>query len=204
MNHRFTRAATAGAFSAILALTLAACAVPTTESAPEQSPSENTAETAVEPNAFDVMFVGMMIPHHEEAVEMSDLLLAKEGVEAEVVELAEAIKAAQEPEIEQMQAWLDEWDSIPAEGMEGMEGMDHGAEGGAVMSDAEMDALADASGPAAGDLFLELMIVHHEGAIEMAQDELDEGQHPDVLELARAIVDSQSAEIELMREMLAS
>lgn len=197
MNHRFTRAATAGAFSAILALTLAACAVPTTESAPEQSP----AEIAVEPNAFDVMFVGMMIPHHEEAVEMSDLLLAKDGVEAEVVELAEAIKAAQEPEIEQMQAWLDEWDSIPAEGMEGM---DHGAEGGAVMSDAEMDALADTSGPAAGDLFLELMIVHHEGAIEMAQDELDEGQHPDVLELARAIVDSQSAEVELMREMLAS
>lgn len=200
MNHRFTRAATAGAISAILALTLAACAVPTTESAPEQSPVE-TPETAVEPNAFDVMFVGMMIPHHEEAVEMSDLLLAKEGVEAEVVELAEAIKAAQEPEIEQMQAWLDEWDSMPAEGMEGM---DHGDEGGAVMSDADMDALADASGPAAGDLFLELMIVHHEGAIEMAQDELGDGQHPDVLELARAIVDSQSAEIELMREMLAS
>lgn len=200
MNHRFTRAATTGAFSAILALTLAACAAPSTESAPEQTPSE----AAIEPNAADVMFVGLMIPHHEEAVEMSDLLLAKEGVDDEVVELAEAIKAAQEPEIEQMQAWLDEWESMPAEGMGGMDHSGDGGMGGAGMSEEDMDALADASGAEANDLFLELMIEHHEGAIEMAQDELDEGQHPDVLELARAIVDSQSAEIELMREMLAS
>lgn len=200
MNHRFTRAATTGAFSAILALTLAACAAPVTGSAPQQAPTE----TAAEPNAADVMFVGLMIPHHEEAVEMSDILLAKEGVDDEVVELAEAIKAAQGPEIEQMQAWLDEWESMPAEGMGGMDHGDEGGMGGQGMSDEDMDALADASGAEANDLFLELMIEHHEGAIEMAQDELDEGQHPDVLELARAIVDSQSAEIELMREMLAS
>lgn len=204
MNHRITRAATTGAISAILALTLAACAAPGAESDVETDPDATQTETAVEPNAADVMFVGLMIPHHEEAIEMSDMLLAKQGVDPEVVELAETIKAAQGPEIELMQAWLDEWQSLPADGMGGMDHGDEASMGGMGMSDDDMDALADASGAEASELFLELMIEHHEGAVEMAQDVLDDGSHPEVLELARGIIDSQSAEIALMREMLAS
>jgi uncharacterized protein (DUF305 family) len=137
---------------------------------------------------------------------MSDVLLAKSGVDPEVVELAEQIKAAQGPEIEQMKQWLDDW-GMPAMS-DSMDGMDHGGMGGmdgmGGMTEEDMQALEDASGPEAGDLFLEQMIVHHEGAIEMAEDVLDDGEHPGVRELAENIIASQTAEIELMRSMLDS
>ncbi|WP_234714477.1 DUF305 domain-containing protein, partial [Mycobacterium tuberculosis] len=55
------------------------------------------------------MFVTMMIPHHEQAIEMSDILLAKDGADPRVVELAEQIKAAQGPEIDKMLGWLEDW-----------------------------------------------------------------------------------------------
>ena len=188
-----TRALASGAFALITVMGLAACST-TTE------PSESSGA-----NMADVMFVQMMIPHHEGAIEMSDVLLSKSGVEPEVVELAEQIKAAQGPEIEQMKQWLDDW-GMPAMS-DSMDGMDHGGMGGdgmAGMTEKDMQALEDASGLEAGDLFLEQMIVHHEGAIEMAEDVLDDGEHPSVRELAENIIASQTAEIELMRSMLDS
>ena len=145
------------------------------------------------------MFVQMMIPHHEGAIEMSDLLLAKSGIDPEVDELAEQIKAAQGPEIEQMEAWLDDW-GVPHMGS--MDGMDHGGMDG--MTEEDMEALEDASGSDAAELFLRQMIEHHEGAIDMAEDVLDDGKHPGVRELAESIGASQTAEIELMRSMLDS
>ena len=65
------------------------------------------------------------------------------------------------------------------------------------------DALEQADGAEASRLFLEQMIVHHEGAIEMAEDELEGGENPDALELANAIIEAQSTEIEEMQELLA-
>lgn len=186
-----TRALAAGALALISMVGLAACS--TTTEPPESSGA----------NMADVMFVQMMIPHHEGAIDMSDILLAKSGVDPEVVELAEQIKAAQGPEIEQMKQWLDDW-GMPAMS-DSMDGMDHGSmDGMAGMTEEDMQALEDASGPEAGDLFLEQMIVHHEGAIEMAEDVLDDGEHPGVRELAENIIASQTAEIELMRSMLDS
>lgn len=186
-----TRALAAGALALISMVGLAACST-TTE------PSESSGA-----NMADVMFVQMMIPHHEGAIEMSDVLLSKSGVDPEVVELAEQIKAAQGPEIEQMKQWLDDW-GMPTMS-DNMDGMDHGGmDGMAGMTEEDMQALEDASGPEAGDLFLEQMIVHHEGAIEMAEDVLDDGEHPGVRELAENIIASQTAEIELMRSMLDS
>lgn len=185
------RALASGAFALITLMGLAACST-TTE------PSESSGA-----NMADVMFVQMMIPHHEGAIEMSDVVLAKSGVDPAVVELAEQIKAVQGPEIEQMEAWLDDW-GMPQMN-DGMVGMDHGGlDDMAGMTEEDMQALEQASAADAGDLFLEQMIVHHEGAIEMAQEVLDDGDHPGVRQLAESIITSQAVEIELMRSMLNS
>lgn len=154
------------------------------------SPSASSADF----NDADTMFASAMVMHHEQAIEMSDVLLEKEGVNEEVAALAEKIKAAQEPEIETMNSWLADW------GVEGMEGMDHGG----MMSEEDMAALEAATGAEASSLFLEQMIEHHQGAVSMAQDEVDNGQNADAVELAEKIVTDQTEEIVTMQELLAS
>lgn len=155
--------------------------------------------TAVETdyNAADEMFVTGMIPHHQQALEMAEIVLDKDGVDDRVAALAERIQAAQQPEIDLMNSWLAEWgiDADPGD----MPGMDHGGDG--MMSDADLAALEAASGEDASALFLEQMIEHHEGAIEMSQQELDNGVHAEVLELARQIIDAQTTEIAEMRRL---
>jgi uncharacterized protein (DUF305 family) len=97
-----------------------------------------------------------------------------------------------------MQSWLEEWGMGDVAGMGDMPGMGDG-----MLSQEELEALGEASGPAAARLFLEQMIAHHEGAIDMAEQELANGADADVLELARTIVTTQTEEIALMREILA-
>lgn len=147
-------------------------------------------------NMADSMFAMMMIPHHEQAVEMSDMILAKSDVDPRVLELAQQIKDAQQPEIDTMEGWLEDW------GVDGMDmgGMDHGGDG--MMSEEDMAALEAATGPEAARLFLEQMILHHQGAIEMAEAELQDGKNADALALAQAVVDTQSAEITTMQDLL--
>jgi uncharacterized protein (DUF305 family) len=144
----------------------------------------------------DVMFAQMMIPHHEQALEMSAIVLAKDGVDPEVAELAEQIAAAQGPEIDQLEAWLDEWGvpRMPGDHDMGMNGM---------LTDAELDELEAADGASGSDLFLEQMIEHHEGAIDMAEAHQESGEHEGALELSAAIIETQAGEIERMRELLA-
>jgi uncharacterized protein (DUF305 family) len=152
-------------------------------------------------NDADVMFAQHMIPHHQQAVEMSDTLLAKQGIDPRVTELANQIKAAQGPEIQQMQGWLTQWGTPsmpPMSGhgdMPGMSGM---------MSEQDMSALKDAQGVDACKLFLTQMIAHHEGAITMAQSEIKDGQYPPAVDMARAIVTTQQQEIDTMNGILAS
>ncbi|KWX23123.1 lipoprotein [Mycolicibacterium wolinskyi] len=170
-------------------------------------------------NDADVMFAQHMIPHHQQAVEMSDMLLAKQGIDPRVTDLATQIKGAQGPEIEQMQRWLDEWGNPPMPPMSPPSGdmghgghgnMDHGNMSGGMagmqgmMSEADMTALQNAQGVEAAKLFLTQMIAHHEGAITMAQDEIDGGQFPDAVEMARTIVTTQQQEIDTMRGLLGS
>ena len=147
-------------------------------------------------NEADVTFAQMMIPHHEQAVEMSDVLLAKDGINQQVVDLAIQIKAAQEPEITQLKEWLTTWGSDAG----GMSGMDHGTDG--MMSADDMTALEGASGVEASKLFLNQMAVHHEGAIAMAQLNLDEGLSSDAQAMATAIVSTQTDEIATMKNIL--
>ncbi len=182
------------------ALTLSAC----TGNMPGMDMGGSTEETTTAPsatapfNAADVMFAQMMIPHHEQAVEMSDVILAKDGIDQKVLDLATEIKAAQEPEIKQLQEWLTDWGSDDS----GMSGMDDGMDG--MMSDDDMKALDNASGAQASTLFLEQMMVHHQGAIDMAQTELDGGQNSDAKVMAEQIVTTQTEEIDVMKDLLAS
>lgn len=146
----------------------------------------------------DQMFVTMMIPHHRQAIEMAELVLAEDDVDPRVADLAERIQAAQGPEIERMEGWLEEWGI--AYDPDADDGMDHGD---GMMSEADMTALADADGPAAGRLFLEQMVLHHEGAVEMAEVALSQAEHPDVLALAQQVIDDQTAEIAEMQALAA-
>lgn len=149
--------------------------------------------TSSQHNDADVMFAQHMIPHHQQAVEMSDMLLAKQGIDKRVTDLATQIKAAQAPEIQQMQGWLTAWGNPPMPQMGHMQGM---------MSDADMNALRDAQGVEAAKLYLTQMIAHHEGAITMAQTEIGDGQYPDAVKMAHAIVTTQQQEIDTMRGIL--
>ena len=163
-----------------------------------------TTEPAAEFNAADEMFVTMMIPHHEQAIQMADQILAKDGIDGRAVTLAEQIKAAQDPEIQTMKGWLEEWGIPYDESMSGtsdMAGMDHDD---GMMSEDDMAALDAATGPEATRLFLEGMIAHHQGAVAMAQVVLNNGQNPDVAALAQQIIDGQTAEITTMQDILAT
>jgi uncharacterized protein (DUF305 family) len=165
-----------------------------------QSPTSGPTDSAViaDANNADVMFTVMMIPHHEQAVEMVDMLIAKNGVDDQVLALAEDIKAAQGPEITLMSGWLDAW-GIDSES--GVAGMDHGD---GMMTDTDMSDLESATGDEASRLFLEQMILHHEGAIDMALVEAEGGQNAEVLALAQQVIDAQTAEITVMRDILSS
>ncbi|NKG21796.1 DUF305 domain-containing protein [Paeniglutamicibacter terrestris] len=157
--------------------------------------SSPAATTVVEHNSADTMFAQMMIPHHEQAVEMSDIMLAKSGMDPKIETLAQDIKAAQGPEIQKMTDWLTGW-SEPAT-MTGNHGMD------GMMSDADLDKLTAAQGTEASKLFLTQMIAHHEGAVKMAQTEVTDGKNADAVALAQTIVSSQESEIKDMQDLLA-
>jgi hypothetical protein len=92
-----------------------------------------------------------MIPHHQQAIQLSDMLFAKQGIDPRVIDLAQQFKAAQGPEIDQMQGWLKQWDMPGMPGMGDMPGMD------GLMSPADMQALQGAQGVDASKLYLTQM-----------------------------------------------
>ncbi|WP_210686878.1 DUF305 domain-containing protein [Mycolicibacterium sp. GESEQ-9] len=191
-------------------------AAKTSATSASASPQTSGAQDAAAHNDADVMFAQHMIPHHQQAVEMSDVLLAKQGIDPRVSELATQIKGAQAPEIEQMQGWLKQWDNPPMPSMSQMPQQGHGDMGHANMghgdmpamqgmvSEADMTALRNAQGAEAAKLYLTHMIAHHEGAITMAEDEIKDGQYAAAVEMAHAIVKTQQQEIDTMRQILGS
>ena len=105
-----------------------------------------------------------------------------------------------------MTAFLEAWGAeVPAEDMDmsmEMEGMDHGGMAG-MMSPEQMADMEATEGADFDRMFLEMMIEHHEGAVTMAETQLDEGENPTALELAQTIIDAQQVEIDLMQDLLA-
>ncbi len=219
------------ALALILALTLAACGGTNSSSTNSSGPSSIPAATAADSstadraahNAVDVMFVTMMIPHHQGAIEMSDVALAQASTQ-QVKDLAARIKAAQGPEIEQMQSWLSAWGAeMPSATTDAGHDMGHGMMSDAPssttspsgtddfgmgdmmsMSEADMAALRSATGVEFDKLFLQQMISHHQGAIDMAEVEIARGENADVLALAASIKTGQTAEIAEMQQLLAT
>ncbi|MCB5282229.1 MULTISPECIES: DUF305 domain-containing protein [unclassified Arthrobacter] len=159
--------------------------------------SSSSVPAASEHNAADNMFTQGMIPHHAQAVEMSDVMLKKQGMDARITALATKIKAAQAPEIEQMTGWLKTWNE-PAQMASG-----HGM-GDGMMGDDDLKKLDAAQGTEAAKLFLGGMIAHHQGAVTMAQTEISQGKNPDAIQLSKAILTSQTAEIKEMQDLLAT
>ncbi len=140
----------------------------------------------------ELMFAKMMIPHHEQAVTMSELAL-KNTSNSEVLAIATAIRDAQAPEIEQMQGWLGNDDSHDADS--------HGMEMGGMLTDEDLEKLASLRGDAFDQFFLASMIAHHEGALDMVEM-IKDSTNAEVKALAENIVKSQSAEIQAMKALL--
>lgn len=184
------RALTTAAAALATALFATACGDTGGDTADTTSESE---EQVAESNDADVMFARMMIPHHEQAVTMADLADTRAG--DEVGELAVEIRDAQGPEIEQMETLLDSW------GADRGSDMDHSDMDG-MLTEEQMNELGNAEGDRFDTLFLEFMVLHHEGAVDMARAELDDGINPEARELAQEIIDAQESEIRQMNEML--
>ena len=166
---------------------------------PEQAPNDETW------NHSDVAFVQMMIPHHAQALEMSRLARTR-AEDPQVKALARRILAAQGPEILTMAAWLEERNIDVPEAGEDPEEYDHDEHGHTPMTgmltDEQMHRLETSSGHRFDRLFLEGMIGHHRGAVEMAQAVAQDGADVRVSELSADVVAGQSAEIERIRQLL--
>lgn len=161
------------------------------------SSSTDDSESA-EANGADIAFLKGMTPHHEQAVEMSEIVLAA-NPPAEVAAIATQIKEAQDPEIQQMNQMLETLGESPEAGGAGGA---HGAGHGGMMSEADMAELKAATGDEAARLYLEGMIEHHKGAIEASDTEIAEGKYGPAIALAKQIKQAQAAEITKMEELL--
>ena len=195
-----------------LALALSACGGEDSSNASDSgtppAAALSASEISQEHNDADVQFTQQMIPHHRQATVMAEL--AGDRAESEQVKtLAEEIIAAQQPEIDTMNAMLEKWGEVMSgDGSMGGIGMGEGGmeTGGmnGMMTPQQMTELENASGGEFDRLFLQMMIAHHEGAVEMARAEQADGQNPQAIELAERIDSSQTDEIERMRGLLST
>ena len=197
-----------GASALAVALCLGAAACGGDEAAPAAS-----VPSATEHNDADAAFASDMLQHHAQALSMIDLTVER-PLDPEVVELAEQVRAAQGPEIETFSDWLTEWDEEVPETMrdhgnaghdggdlaESMAGMDTSMPG--MMSAEQMTELEESSDDEFQTLWLEMMVDHHTGAVEMADAHVENGQLMPAIDLARDIAEAQSSELETMQALL--
>ncbi|SDS77500.1 F510_1955 family glycosylhydrolase [Jiangella sp. DSM 45060] len=163
--------------------------------------AEASATAPASANGADADFARQMIEHHAQAIEMARLV-PSDGVSAELTDLAAAVEAVQQPEIDQLTAMLERWGEDPSPSSGGGHDGHGGGSADGMMSAEDMDALGAATGAEFERLWLEMMIEHHRGAIAMAEAELAEGADAEALALAQAVVDAQEAEIAQMETML--
>jgi uncharacterized protein (DUF305 family) len=154
--------------------------------------SSSKEESSSKYSVDEIMFAQMMIPHHEQAVTMSELAFTN-TTNPEVLALATAIRDGQAPEIIQMQAWIGN--------KTGHDAGSHNMTMGGMLSEEELETLSSLKDEAFDQLFLTSMIAHHEGAIDMV-DMIKNSTNSEVSALAANIVKSQSAEIEAMKALL--
>lgn len=189
------------AATAALAFTvIAGCSNSTSSDGGPTTQAPSTSDPGAAFNSADVMFVQMMIPHHEQAIEMSDMALDPNvGANAEVVDFARQIKSAQDAEVALMMGLLTEWGQPTMD-----QTMDHSSMGmDGMLSAADMERLGQLDSAAFDRAWIAAMIEHHEGALTMAQDVLADGANATVRTLANEIARTQQAEIELLSAALA-
>lgn len=191
---------TLGALVLTLGLTLTACG--------GDDPGDGGAAGGGDRNAADVAFAQEMIQHHAQALVMVDMTAGRD-LDPEVAALTEQIRAAQAPEIETMTDWLTEWgEEVPATMRDHANAHGDGAMGGGDMpgmtSEEDLDALDKASDAEFQEMWLTMMIAHHEGAVEMAQEQQDAGSYQPALDLAADIERSQTEEIATMEALLSN
>jgi uncharacterized protein (DUF305 family) len=221
MNRTTVRRALLTGAVAVAALAVAAgCSGHSMSNMPGMSGSSSTTAPATSGASFnqaDVQFAQMMIPHHQQAVEMATLAETRAS-DSEVKALAAQIKAAQDPEIKVMTGWLTSWGQPTAQpssghNMPGMSGTSMPGMSGTptpgmsampgIMSDQEMAQLQAAKGVAFDRMFVQMMITHHNGAIQMARDEQANGSNVDAKNLATTIEQTQTAEVQKLQKILA-
>ena len=141
----------------------------------------------------DIMFLQMMIPHHQQAIDISNLAM-KASSDSELLELAKIIARDQAAEIKQMKGWLK--DAGASEDMgHSMDGM------GGMLNDAELSALKVERGSKFDILWLKGMTGHHDGAIHMTQM-IEDAQNSEIKAFGVKVIADQSAQIAQMKEML--
>ncbi|GKQ36045.1 DUF305 domain-containing protein [Streptomyces sp. A012304] len=209
LRHKPARSFAAVSIAATGALLLSACGGDDMSGMDHGSGSSSSAATATAEagakagdfNDADVTFAQMMIPHHEQALEMAKLADGRAS-DTEIKDIAGKIEQAQDPEIKTMKSWLESWNKPTA--MESMPGMDHGdGHGGdGMMSDADMKELQAMKGTEFDKMFAQMMIEHHNGAITMAKDEQKNGKNADAKKMAGDIVQGQSAEVKQLQSIL--
>jgi uncharacterized protein (DUF305 family) len=142
----------------------------------------------------DIMFLQMMIPHHQQAIDISNLAM-KASSDPELLELAKIIARDQAAEIKQMKGWLK--DAGASEDMgHSMDGM------GGMLNDDELAALSAATGKEFDTLWLKGMTEHHDGAIHMTQM-IEDAQNVDIKAFGTKVIKDQSEQIAQMKKMLA-
>ncbi|WP_433326060.1 DUF305 domain-containing protein [Spirillospora sp. CA-294931] len=178
--------------------------VPGRPGEPNQTKVAGPTKTAP-PTAAEIKFVQMMIPHHQQAIEMSTLAPGQAS-DSQVKSLARRIDAGQAVEISAMQSWLKQNVKTPTTG--------HGGHGGPSASPSahtgmagmatpqQMTQLKAARGGDFDKLYLNLMITHHQGALTMVKDVVDKGTDVTVQQMARDVQSTQQAEINRMRALL--
>lgn len=194
--------------STALALTLTACGSDDegssnqTVSTPGPASAATVNGISTDHNDADITFIKDMTPHHKGAVAMAELA-ATRAEDPKVKDLAQRILAAQQPELDTLAAMATAWEVTLTEDGGGHGGGHSGGGMGSEM-DGDVAALTPLTGAAFDKEFLTRMIAHHEGALPMAQANLDGGQNPQAKELATAIVATQTTEIDEMKTLLAA
>ncbi|AYM44074.1 DUF305 domain-containing protein [Mycobacteroides chelonae] len=156
----------------------------------------NPATAPSDHNDADVTFAQQMIMHHQQAVEMSNLTEGRTANPA-VLELANNIQTAQQPEIDTLTEWLTSWGQplMP-------EGHDPAGHMPGMVDTPVLDRMKTLNGEVFDQLWLQSMIAHHQGAVAMSNAELSGGQYPSAKQLAQKIIDNQQPEIDTMQGLL--
>ncbi|MDD2857201.1 MAG: DUF305 domain-containing protein [Candidatus Nanopelagicales bacterium] len=213
MNRRSLTKATTGIALTALITTFGATQFANAANTPMPMASASASKTMAHGAKGDIAFAQMMIPHHQQAIDMADLAMMH-AKSPGVMNLAKQIKAAQDPEITKMGGWLTKWgvsessssstSTAKPSSSDPMAGMDMGSHGGpGMMTDADMAKLSAARGAAFDSMWLHMMITHHQGAITDARQVLKTTKDAAVAKMARSIISGQTAQIATMKQMLA-